>query len=612
VASTTGWQQNETVTGTTSGATSKIFKVGATSLYTAEITGVYQAAETITGSVSGASTTITQSATNILLDDNEVFNEIRYLKEIYLRDKIQKMPGQGPARGAYRHLDIALGVRDFNDTEARMYKSTATGWQQIVASYVVFFDAVTDIALLVHGATVSDGTNTATLIAHSVKNIGASTGYVVLTGAATGFANNDSLSVGGSVAVTLSTDAELVTLEPGGRFEWYSYNFTGGAQRYRVYCCDGVNPAFEYDPTTNTIAPIYTDIENIATDTPKFLATYRNHLFLGFADGKMRNSEPGNPFLYDAAAGTIDFSIGAPISGFDSTAKALLIATTRDTFALTGQVAENFTLDLAADRVGAKPFTMAHISTTYMLDDRGVVALNRAQEFGNFQDSTISRLIQPLLNDLKNTIVASITVLSTNTYKMYTEDGKGVTVTFQEGQAIGFGFFDLGIGIYATSTAEDDLGQERILASSTDGHVYELERGRSFDGASKSSWLRTVYHFLESPAYRKKFYRAFIGAVISGTATLKIGADFSLGTDDANSLGTITETVKGQDGSWDVGQYDTAVFDGKVVSDVYLDLDGTGESISLIFNHDSPSDDIFTLKDILYSYKMRRPQRARR
>ena len=612
VESLTGWQVGEVITGGTSGATSQIFLKGASDLYITELAGAYEEDEELTGSISATTGVYTVSGKNILLNDTEVTNEVRYAKELYLRNKIQRVPGVGPVLGSFRHLDICLAARNFDATEARMYRSTASGWEQVAASYIAFFDSVKDINLLVQGVTVSDGTNTATLVSHSVRTTGSNNGYLVLSAYTAGFEDNATITVGGDTAVQLSADALLIKLQPNGRFEFLSHNFTGGPNRFRVYFCDGKNPTFEYDVQKNVISPIYTDQLNTGSDTPKFLVVYRNHLFLGFDAGLMRNSEPGDPYLWDAAAGTVEFSIGAPISGFDSTASALLIATSRDTFALTGQVAENFSLDTAADRVGARPYTLAHISTTYMLDNRGIVSLRRAQEFGNFLDSTISRLIQPLLTNLKTSIVSSTVVLTTNVYKLFTSDGRGISVTFQEGQAIGFGAFDLGVGVYTTSSAEDAAGEERILLSSTDGYVYELERGRSFDGLEKESWLRTVYHYLETPAFRKKFYRAFIGTVISGVATLKIGADFSLGSEDTNSLRTLNEKVSGQDGSWDIGLYDKAVFDGKIVGDIYLDLEGTGESISLTFNHKSATDDIFTIKDILYSYKLRRPQRARR
>jgi hypothetical protein len=362
----------------------------------------------------------------------------------------------------------------------------------------------------------------------------------------------------------------------------------------------------------NAIVPIYTDQSNKTIDIPTFVSIYRNHLFLAFERGIIRNSEPGNPFLWDAAAGTVEIAIGAAPTGFDSTAKALLIATARLTQALTGTVAETFELNTASQNAGARAYTMAHIGTTHMLNDLGVQSITRTDTFGSFADQTLSEIVQPVINQLINTVVANTVVLKNNIYKLFTSSGNGIAATFQKGQVTGFVPFDLGITVNTVSNANDETGAERILIGSGNGFVYEMERGRSFDGAEKESWARTAYAYLETPNFRKKFLRGSVGVVISGRATVKINADYSLGSSDVIDSRTIGAQINGQNGSFDVAQFDTAVFDGKLVSTAYLDLEGTGDSISLVINHSSAKDDIFSLKDILYTYKRRRIQRAAR
>mgnify|MGYP003645154018 CR=1 FL=1 len=609
----TGWVVAETITGQSSGATATIFQISTAGLYVTEAIGIFTAAETIVGSSSATTQVITSVYPNITLEDIDVFLDVRYNKEIFLRDKITAVPGVGNVLGAFRHQALALAVRNFDSTNARMYKSTTAGWQQVATSHIIFFDAIADFDLLVQGSIVNDNAgNTATLIGVSRQDIGSNTGYVVVTGYTTGFANNALLKVSTATAVTISADAAEVVLLANGKYEWEPHNFTGGLNRYRVYGCDGVNPAFEYDVTYNAIVPLYTDQANKVTDIPTFIAIYRNHLFLAFERGIIRNSEPGNPFLWDAAAGTLEIAIGATPTGFDSTAKALLISTDRLTQALTGTTAETFELNIASQNAGARAYTMAHIGTTHVLNDLGVQSITRTDTFGNFADQTISEIVQPIINQLINTVVASTVVLKNNIYKVFTSSGAGISATFQKGQVTGFIPFDLGITVNTVSNANDETGSERILIGSGTGFVYEMERGRSFDGAVKETWIRTAYAFLESPNFRKKFLRADVGVVISGKATVNFNADYSLGSADVLDTRTMQSQINGQNGSFDVDQFDTAVFDGKLVSTAYLDLEGTGDSISLMINHSSAKDDIFSLKDILYTYKRRRIQRAAR
>jgi hypothetical protein len=613
LSSITGWVVAETVTGQTSSATAVIFQISTGGLYITEVVGTFTVGENILGGTSATLQAITDVYANVTIIDADAFQDVRYNKEIFLRDKITDVPGIGSVLGAFRHQEIALAARNFDATNARMYRSTAAGWERVATSHIIFFDAITDIDLLVQGVTVNDGVgNDATLVGVSRQDTGSNTGYVVVTGYTAGFANNALLKVSTATSVTISADAAEVTLLADGKYEWESHNFTGALGRYRIYGCDGVNSAFEYDVTYNAIVPIYTDQSNQATDIPTFIAIYRNHLFLAFERGIVRNSEPGNPHLWDAAAGTLEIAIGAKPTGFDSTAKALMIGTQRNIQALTGTLASTFELNIASQNAGARSYTLAHIGTTHMLGDRGIQSVTRTDTFGNFADATLSKIVQPLIKQLINTVVASTIVLKNDIYKIFTSSGTGLAATFQEGQIMGFCPFDLGITVNTVSNANDEAGAERILIGSGTGYVYEMERGRSFDGEVKPSWLRTAYAYLETPNFRKKFMRASVGVIISGKATVQMDADYSLGSSDVLNTRTIASVINGQDGNWDVDAFDVAVFDGKLVSTAYLDLEGTGDSISLIVNHSSAKDDIFSLKDILYTYKRRRIQRAAR
>jgi len=407
--------------------------------------------------------------------------------------------------------------------------------------------------------------------------------------------------------------ANIVSLLPGGKNEWRSHTFTGAVDAYKVYTADGVNPCMEYDPIADIILPIYTDQAFQAIDTPAFVAIYRNHLVLGFVRGVMRNSEPGNQFLWDASQGSLETFVGSAITGFDEAPKALVVITRRMTYALTGLVAENFTLDVASASAGGQAYTTQSIGTTYMLDDRGIIELSRVQAFGNFENATVSRLIQPFLLSIRGSIVASTVNLSNNIYKLVASDGRGVTLTFQEGQIVGFGVFDLGVSVNVMSNAEDELGNERILFGGADGFVYELDKGVSFDGAEKEAWFKTVYQPLQSTTVRKRFFRAFFDAVVVGTSSVSISAEYSYGSPDVRATDVVVDTATGFKSSWDIGLWDEMLWDsGSAAGSAYVDLTGTGDSISLIVYSKSAKDDILIFKDVVYEFKTRRGLRGRR
>ena len=609
----------EPVSGADSGATGFLLYIGATGMYFVGVIGTFHNNEVITGGTRGY-TALTTSGPNadMTLSSAEIYNDLRYLKEIYYRDLIQQVPGTGPIRGAFRHEAITLAVRDFDGGEARMYKASATGWTAITASWVLFFDTGTFGNYPLPGTAIDDGVgNNAVIQKIGLVTTGGAVGYMVITGFTSGFAvgTNVTVTSGPTIFAVVATDGAPapVTLLPGGKNEWRSHTFTGAPDFYKVYTADGINPAMEYNPIEDILLPIYTDQAFISIDTPKFLDIYHNHLVLGYSRGIIRNSDPSLPFLWDSAAGALEIAVGAEVTGFDAAPKSLIVTTKRTTYALTGQTADNFVLDVASAKTGAIPYTVQHIGTTHTLDDRGIIDISRVQAFGNFENATISRLIQPLLLRLRSIIVASRLNLAKNTYSVFTSDGEGVVATFQEGKLMGFGSVNLGETVNCMSSAEDETGLDRTFFGGNSGYVYEMDRGVSFDGEEKSSWIQTVYHDCRSPTIRKRFHRAFFDVVISGTSYVKIFADFSNGSSDVRSTVPIEDEIIGFEGTWDTGQWNTALFDSSsLVGNAYTDLTGTGDTISLILFSKSAKDDTITFKDVIYKYKQRRGLRGNR
>ena len=249
----------ETVTQTTSGATGVLISIGATGIYFVSLTGTFDATNVITGGTSlETATANTLAFANITLSNAETRNAIRYLKEIYFRDLIAAVPGTGDVRGVFRHEATTLAVRDFNGSEARMYKATAAGWALITASWVMFFDTRTN-DIPVAGTTLDDGVgNSAVLQRAGTIVVSGNVGYMVLTGFTAGFAIGAAIEDGATNIATVTVAPAAVTLEPGGKNEWRSHTFTGATTFYRVYTADGVNPCMEYDPTADVLSPIYT------------------------------------------------------------------------------------------------------------------------------------------------------------------------------------------------------------------------------------------------------------------------------------------------------------------------------------------------------------------
>src|SRR5690606_33871487 len=125
---------------------------------------------------------------------------------------------------------------------------------------------------------------------------------------------------------------------------------------------------------------------------------------------------------------------------------------------------------------------------------KGITQLMATQAFGAFEMSVISRLVQPIIDEKRGLEVASCIVRGSNQYRVFFNDGTGLIMQVMPSQggtmSAALMFFDYGsVHMNDVCSFVDTDGTERIIAGGSDGMVYELDKGTSFDGEVIS------YHF---------------------------------------------------------------------------------------------------------------------
>jgi len=633
----------DTVTGDTSGATGELIQApdaGYGCYIVLTSTTPFSSAEGFTANTG----TIGSTGLNAVLQGSaDALNDIRLVKENYLRDKISTVPGTGSVLGVWRHLDTTIAFRNKSgNATAGMYKATTSGWTEVSLGHIVFFDTASNSANAAVGTTIDDGAGNSATIEAAVYNVltNDDLGYYVLSGYTAGFAISANMTISAVASGTVTVAAAALTLQPYGDFEFRSHNFTGSAElgatdprnafgvdgtgSYNVYGVDGVNPAFEYWPARNIYVPIYSDMATSATralDIPTFVGIYKNQLWLLFARGITRNSDTGKQYDFDAASGTVEIGLGSTPTGVREAPASLVITTSRKTFAVTGTTINNFELQTISENTGSIAHTLQQIGTNFMVDDRGIIDQRRVQAFGDFESATVSRNIQKEINAFKSTIIGSCVSLKKNIYRFITSAGEGVSMTIEFDERLqrdkfSFGLFDLETNVTCISNAEDASGANRIFFGNDQGYVFEWDKGRSFDGEIRQSWLQFAYHFLGSPTMRKRFRRMFMNVQVDGTASIGTIATYSLGSSDVKPHSIANDTIEALadlNSAFDVARWDVATFDGSVlISDSYGDLEGTGDAIGINLSHVSATDDIFSIQDVTYYYSDRRAMRGAR
>lgn len=594
----------DTVTGATSAATGKVIQVRTTSqLVITRLTGTFVTGETVTvsGSPVGVYSTLADDISSV--QDN-VFSA---LAAADYRTDIAAVPGSGDLRGIAWLGTTCYAFRDnVGATALAIYKSTAAGWVLVPFLRQLSFTTGSGTPPA-EGAVITQGGVTAV-----VKRVVLQTG-TWLAGTAAGRIIVDSVAGGpfaagaftAGVTATVTVADTAITMLPGGRLDMLVYNFTGSTDTKRIYGADGVNMGFEFDGTV--LVPIVT---GMAVDTPRHVGVHLNHLFFSFK-ASAQHSGITTPYSWTLLTGADELATGEEIVAFqnspgDTLSGALLIFTESRTLVLYGTSNADWNLTTFSAEVGAQRWSMQNIGSPVVFDAQGISMVKQSQQFGNFERGPISNRIRKFLRN--RVVTASVVNRAMNRMRIFFADGEGISIT-PVGQ--GLAFMPINYGKTVTCTCEAVInGEHRNFFGSTDGYVYEADRGRSLDGTTIIAWMKLAFNFSKSPGLKKRFRWSDIEVKPQSAMTLQIQGEYSLGDVDVGLTDVYTKDIRGLGGQFDISNFDECYFDAPAQTSTKVRLDGTGTSLSLTFYSDSAVELPHELQSANHFYTPRRLDRG--
>jgi hypothetical protein len=595
------------VTGATSGATGTVIRVGAGELAVTKVTGTFLDNEALNY---GGGPVATLTMPPIPRGYRTAYDDAVALAaaaDLYRAD-IQAVPGSGSVRGAWMYKGVVYAFRDnAGATACEMYKGTATGWQKVTLFHETSFTTTAPQTYEIKdGDTIVGVTSGATaLVKRVMKQSGewASSnvkGRLILTNI-TGTFQAEVIKVGANNCGNLAGAPTQITLLPGGRYECLNYNFTGNTATFRMYGCDGKNRAFEFDG--ETYAPIAT---GMTQDAPKFIALHKRKLWLAFM-GSLQNSGEGLPYNWTVVTGANEMGIGDDIVGMKvQPGDTLAVFSRNSAWQVNGTTTSSFQLLPISTEVGAIPYTVQSLGKTYAMDDRGIVETIRVQNYGNFDQSTVSTEIQPIIDSIRAKVIGSATYNNRNQYRIYCNDGAGIIMTVSGEHIVGFTQLLYPVPLSCISSCEDATGKSVVFMGSTNGYVYQADRGSSFDGAEIESYLRMPFSSLQSPRFRKQFKKAVLEMTAVGYSAIRFQPEFSYGDPDVATHRLQTGEVTGAGGSWDVSNWEEFFYDARLVSSPEFGIEGTGLNMALLFYSKSKLDLGHTLQGMIVHNSLRR------
>lgn len=681
------------VTGSISGATSKILYIFGNTAVIGRLVGVFVIGESIFNE-SGYGVGIIASAPQIsaapLPNDDATYTQ---LAANDLRNDILQVPGSGKIRGVKLYNSVVYAFRDnAAGTAGLMYKSTSNGWSQIqfgleislatlskiipsgsfsnsgiftsnnhgmtngqqleftaafesflinTIYYVVNVTTNTFQLSLTNGGAVITGTigtypnlvvlggninigdtiigvtSGATAIVSTVLlRTGTWTsntaGTLVIALQSGTFVANENLTVSGIYKANTTSGAIQIIRLPGGQMDFCNINFTGASSSYKMYGCDGVNTAFEFDGTT--YVPIHT---GSTPDTPSHVINFKEALWLSI-QGNIEVSSLGQPYNWDPLQGAGTFGVGDMVTGFLPnggtyvTGSTMSIFTDRHLYTMYGTSAQvDYKLVTSIWDMGYAAFTAQPVSNdTYGWTSRGIQTIITTLTFGDFDYNSISHEIQSLVNKKQGLTTASNSLHAKDQYRVYFSDGTALAVGLTGDKPNGIMPLNYNLPVRCICTDTQPGSQEVTYFGSDNGYIYQDNVGTSQDGAPIEAWIRLAFNHTKSPRVRKRYRRAIFEGVVQAYSMLNISYDLGYANPDVQPSAPVPDAgVAGSGGYWDQFTWDQFVWDSQVYFSPTLSLDGTEKNISFLVYSNYSQYKSHTLQGVTLIYTPRRLER---
>ena len=523
-----------------------------------------------------------------------------------------EITGSGSITGVTYYNSTTYALRaNAGGTAVVMWKLVAGTWTEVDLGREVAFTSGGTTAISV-GDTVVGATSGATAVVRHVQPTsglwvsGNVSGWLTLYGQTGTFQAEDLNIQGGATNVaTIAADSTAVTLSTGGKYDFDIYNFNGTD---RLYGADGVNNAFEFDGS------YYIKIRTgMVSDNPSHVVGYKNHLFLSFAQS-VQFSPINNPTgVWSVVLGAGELLVKGTVTSFMHTPTGALAVMSDDgVFILEGSSSQDFTgnsMREYGNHIGAKEWTVQQMgSRLYWLSDQGVVELSAAQQYGEFQDATLTQEVQPIIDRYINAAVGSAVLKSKNQYWLAWNDGRGMIISFYRDRPLGITEFNLPDSINCMWSGDTATDGSRIFFGSTGGKVFEfVEDAPSFAGADIVATMKTAFTSLGSPRVIKRWRHVVFDLNAPTNSPIQIKPDFRFSNDGVPAYSYSAISLYGAGTPLGTGTLGTTgslamVLGGSYLVESVVEIPGRGDYCSMVVNSTSSVGSPWIISGMIYEF----------
>lgn len=511
-----------------------------------------------------------------------------------------------PLGGGLDIVTPAIVARPGTARAATNYESDMTGYRRISGyerydgklSPTDAYDAASDI---VQGAIDREA---ARLAITTVPGSGPIRGVWYYNGNTYAFRDNEAATAGCMYVATAGGWSLVSAVFPaGGSYEFINYNFIGASAGLKMYGINGVGKGFQFDGATVVLIDT-----TMTPDVPIKLAAHKRHLFFAFAGGSVQHSSIGDPLVWNPLTGAAEIAVGDEVTDLMPSAPSNLVIMAKNSInVLYGNDATDWQLETLTNEAGALPFTAEKIGPIIYMDNRGIRALDTTPAFGNFTIGTMTQTIGPLLKSrlaAGNTPVASIRVRTRDLYRVFWADGLGVSVYLGKKQPEVM-LIDLGLPVTCAVSVETTDNIEKIWFGSTNGMVYQMDKGRSFDGNAVAYYLRLPFNHMGGPNLTKRWHKVALEYDAASTISLSLAGEVDNADPEEPVIAEQELLGFGGGGFWGSVNWDQFYWSAPVDGEAVAYLDALGKNMSLLLGGEQADEEPHTLQGITLSYTVR-------
>jgi hypothetical protein len=376
-----------------------------------------------------------------------------------------------------------------------------------------------------------------------------------------------------------------VTIGGSGKVRFLKYDFDGTEKLMLV---DRTGKPFRFDGTT------FEQLSSLPVDVlgASFVVNFKNHIVFGNGK-KIVFSAPYKDNDLTIANGGGIINVADTITGLIVFREQLIIFSESSINVLNGNSVADFQLQPVSRDLGCvAEDTIQEIGgDVIFLGPDGLRLFSATDKIGDFNLAAVSKTIQAEILDLVTSSpngFTSTVIREKSQYRIFgyntgfTNDAaKGIAATQLE---TGMSFNDLrGFNAYA-AYSEYDGRTEYVLFGATDGYIYRMEQGNSFDGATIPATFATPFIPLGDPKVRKTIYKGTTYLDTDGELELSYTLKFDF--DQLNSVqpnSTVLSSGSGSSFTYGVGTFGTSTFGGKQQTVYEVQTIGSGFTVSLIY-----------------------------